>query len=198
MPDLIPPFVRRSILASAVSLLGALSCGGDPGLRMTHGSGVRAYARERTGGSPGSDLATLRFAPGVCEGESLRPEYQRLDETSVMRFLERQHIDVRVERPRADLIYVYIGGAGSERPVRLRVAVLRNPDDAGRELHEALLQQGPGAWGVHRSNLAVLGPAGSAADDITFVGVTKLACWGVFTIADTDDAFVVPGAYTEL
>jgi hypothetical protein len=197
MRNLIPRIVRRSIVG-AVSLLGALSCGGDPGLRMAHGSGVRAYVRERTGGSPGSDVAKLRFAPGVCEGESLRPDYERLDETSVTRFLERQHVDVRVERPRADLIYVYVNGTGSERSVRLRVAVLKNPDDAGRELHEALLEQGPGAWGVHRSNLAVLGPVGSVSDDIAFVGVTKLACWGVFTIADNDDAFVVPGAYTEL
>ena len=54
------------------------------------------------------------------------------------------------------------------------------------------------SWGVHRSNLAVLGPAGDPSDTITFAAVTKLACWGVFTIAETDDAFVVPGGYTEL
>jgi hypothetical protein len=61
-----------------------------------------------------------------------------------------------------------------------------------------LLEHGSGAWGVHRSNLAVLGPAGSHADDVTFAAKTKLACWGVFTIAGRDDTFVVPGGYTEI
>jgi hypothetical protein len=140
----------------------------------------------------------MRFRAGLCDAEELRPDYGRLDETSILRFLERQRIDARIERPRADLMYVNIGGAGTEKPIRLRVAILANADDAGRELHQGILQHGPGSWGIRRSNLAVLGPVGSVGDDIAFAGVTKLACWGVFTIAGTDDAFVVPGGYTEL
>jgi hypothetical protein len=165
---------------------------------MTSGADWHTYVREWSGGPPSSSLDSIRFRPGLCDADELRPEYGRLDETSLTRFLERQHLDARIERPRADLLYVNIAGAGAERPVRLRVAILANADEAGRELHQGILQHGPGSWGVHRSNLAVLGPVGSAGDDIAFAGVTKLACWGVFTIAGTDDAFVVPGGYTEL
>lgn len=140
----------------------------------------------------------MRFRPGLCEADELHPDYAHLDETSLIGFLERQHIDARVERPRADLLYLSLGGAGTVQPIRLRVAILANADDAGRELHEGILQHGPGSWGVHRSNLAVLGPVGSFSDDIAFAATTKLACWGVFTVAGTDDTFVVPGGYTEL
>jgi len=75
---------------------------------------------------------------------------------------------------------------------------LDNADQAGSELHEALLQHGEGAWGVHRSNLAALIPTGPYTEALAFAAKTKLACWGVFTAAGTDDTFVVPGGYFEL
>jgi hypothetical protein len=182
-----------------VLLLGlALAGCAGPALRITTNTNLRNYVRDRAGGDPSSDPASLRFRPGLCESEDLRPEYARLDESSLVRFLDRQKIDARIERPRADLLYLNLGSVGTERPVRLRVAILGSADEAGQELHTAILQHGPGSWGVHRSNLAILGPVGSISDDITFAAMTKLACWGVFTIANTDDTFVVPGAYTEL
>ncbi|MDF2698430.1 MAG: hypothetical protein K0S65_6814, partial [Labilithrix sp.] len=55
-----------------------------------------------------------------------------------------------------------------------------------------------GSWGIHRANIAVLAPPGSVPDILAFVGKTKLACWGVLTVAGRDDAFVVPGGYREL
>jgi hypothetical protein len=181
----------------ALAPLAALACG-NPALRMTSGTDWHSFVRHRSGGPATSDVDEIRFRSGLCDADELRPDYGRLDEGSLVRFLERQHIDVRIERPRADLMYLNVGGAGTERPIRLRVAILASSDEAGRELHQGILQHGPGSWGVRRSNLAVLGPVGSTGDDIAFAGVTKLACWGVFTIAGTDDAFVVPGGYTEL
>jgi hypothetical protein len=177
--------------------LAAIACG-SPALRMTSGTDWHSFVRHRSGSAATSQLDAIRFRPGLCDADELRPDYARLDEGSIVRFLERQHIDVRIERPRADLMFLNLGGAGTERPVRLRVAILATADEAGRELHEGILQHGPGSWGVRRSNLAVLGPVGAQGDDIAFAGVTKLACWGVFTIAGTDDTFVVPGGYTEL
>ena len=180
-------------------LVGLVSVGcSSPALRLTANRSPQGYVRDRLGGSPGDDPATLQFRPGVCDGEDLRPDYAKLDESALVRFLERQHIDVRIERPRADLTYLNMGSVGTEQPVRLRVAILGGPDEAGQELHRAVLEHGTGSWGVHRSNLAVLGPVGSISDDVTFAAMTKLACWGVFTIAGRDDTFVVPGAYTEL
>jgi hypothetical protein len=188
------------IPTNRLAVLGALAlagCGGS-NLRLTQGSSWEAYVQHRDGGPPRGDIAELRFKDGLCAGDALRPERQQLTENHLVDFLKNQHIDVRVERPRADLVYVVLTGAGTVSPVRLRVAILKDADEAGQELHEALLQHGTGAWGVHRSNLAVLGPAGSNADDLTFAAKTKLACWGVFTITGLDDTFVVPGGYTEI
>jgi hypothetical protein len=165
---------------------------------MTNGSDWHSFVRDRSGGAASPDLDSMRFKPGLCDGEDLHPDYARLDETSLVRFLERQHIDARIDRPRADLMYLNIAGAGTERPIRLRVAILGNADEAGRELNQGILQHGTGSWGVRRSNLAVLAPVGSQSDDLAFAAATKLVCWGVFTIAGTDDTFVVPGGYTEL
>jgi hypothetical protein len=184
-----------AVFVPTIALAG---CGAETGLRMTSGSDWHSFVRDRGGGAASAQLDAIRFRPGLCDPEELPQDYARLDETSLVRFLERQHIDARIDRPRADLLYLNVGGAGTEKPIRLRVAILANADEAGRELHQGILQHGPGSWGVRRSNLAVLGPIGSPTDDIAFAGITKLACWGVFTIAGTDDTFVLPGGYTEL
>jgi hypothetical protein len=80
---------------------------------------------------------------------------------------------------------------------RLRVAVLGSATQAGEQLHEAMGQQGNGSWGVHRSNIAILGPAGHMDDVVAFAVKTRLACWGVLTVQQGDDAIVVPGGYLE-
>lgn len=184
-------------LASLLGLLLA-GCGSSTGLALTSGADLPEHVRDARGGEPSGDLEALRFRDGLCGDVALEPDYGQLNEAHLVAFLARQRIPVRVERPRADLVYLVLSGVGTEQPVRLRVAVLKNADEAGRELHDAILQHGTGSWGVRRSNLAVLGPVGDPEDDITFAARTKLACWGVFTVAGLDDAFVIPGAYTEL
>ena len=86
---------------------------------------------------------------------------------------------------------------GGDRPVRLRVAILNDAQAAGADLHKAILDHGSGSWGVHRSNLAVLGPIGNVDQIMELAGRTKLACWGVLTVAGRDAAFVIPGGYME-
>ena len=114
-------------------------------------------------------------------------------------FLKGRGLPVRIERARADLFYVEVQvNPETDEWARLRVAVLATPEQAGRELHDAILQHGPGSWGIHRANLAVLGPGGTVPDIVAFVGKTKLSCWGVLTVAGRDDDFVVPGNYREL
>jgi len=187
--------MRRSLLVvgALFALLGQ-GCSA-PMFRIVDGSDAASYVEERP---IGSSLEALRFRGGVCSGEDLRPETARLDANHLVTFLDRQRIDARVERPRADLVYLNVTGVGTDRPVRLRVAVLESADAAAAELAKAIRQHGSGSWGVHRSNLAVLGPIGSAEDDLIFAAKTKLACWGVFTVSDGDDLFVVEGAYREL
>jgi hypothetical protein len=183
------------VVATTMMLFGC----GSSSLQMPPGVDWHRYVTAR---GEDSDLASLRLRPDVCEGYDLRPDYATLNEATFVRFLERQRFDVQAQRQQVDpknpeLHYVFVRISGIAEPVALRVAVLPNQDEAGRVLREAVLERGAGSWGVHRGNVAVLGPIGSSADDIAFAASTKLACWGTFTIADTDDAFVIPGGYAE-
>lgn len=142
-------------------------------------------------------LGELRFKPSVCRGESLKPEFEPLTEESLARFLRAKGYEVRRIRARSDLIYLEIRHSNGT-DLRLRIAILKDANAAGRELHEAILEHGPGSWGFHRSNLAVLAPIGSLGQIISFATDSKVACWGVVTAAGLDDTFVIPGGYTEL
>ena len=181
-----------------IALAGLPSCA-SPSLRMTTASDWRRYVIDR---SDAGTLSALRLRPETCEGYDLKPEYATLNEGSLVRFLQKQQLDVEVqtqmvEAKHPELHYVFVNVPGANGPVSLRVAVLPSADEAGRALHEGVLARGPGAWGVHRGNVAVLGPNGTTADDIAFVAATKVACWGTLSIAGTDDDFVVPGGYME-
>ncbi len=150
-------------------------------------------------GEGGRGLA-LRAA--VCEGFDLRPDYATLDEASLVRFLEQQRYAVQVQHQQVDpkqppLTFLFVSIPGASQPVPLRVAILPSADESARALYDALLQRGAGVWGFHRSNLSVLGPAGSRAEDIEFAAKTKLACWGTLTLADGDDVLAVGGGYAE-
>lgn len=184
--------MRFRAWVSSWGLLWFVGCAPASAVRVSGADQWRAHVQGELG-----DLSSLRFHAGVCQPR-LRPDRRTLAEADFVEFLRKQNLSVRTERPRADLSYVIVTGAGLQSPVRLRVAVLNSADEAGRELHEALLQHGPGSWGVHRSNLAVLGPVSDTAHSLTFAAKTKLACWGVFTLAGRDDAYVVPGGYLEI
>ena len=143
-------------------------------------------------------LGSARIKPDLCRDvpENV-PETTPLDENALVGFLQRQGFHTKVLRARSDLAFVDVLDAGTSDPVRLRVAILPDGYAAGSDLHNALLQHGPGSWGVHRSNLAVLAPIGSLDQILELAGRTKLACWGVLTVAARDDNFVVPGGYME-
>jgi hypothetical protein len=115
----------------------------------------------------------------------------------VVSFLRARGLTLRVVNERPDLVYVDVQ-VENQKNVRLRVAILQNAEKAGEDLHLAMVQQGRGAWGVRRGNIAILAPAGHVDDIIAFaVARTKLACWGVLNIEAGDDAYVVPGGYLE-
>jgi hypothetical protein len=180
----------------ALSCCAFLGCGGRD-LELVNGANWKAHVYER--GKPwGEALGDLVFRPEVCAGQDLTPQYGRLDENDLTRFLEQRQIKFRVERPRDDLAYVVVEDARTRQPARLRVAILQNADEAGRELAEAIEEHGNGSWGVHRANLAVLGPVGDTAHDLAFAAELKLVCWGVFTIVGREDTVVIPGGYREL
>jgi hypothetical protein len=142
-----------------------------------------------------SRLGEARYRAEVCRGYDLTPEAAPLTTDALKEHLAQKSLayKVRVERPDLHLFDVVVGG----RTVELRVATLEDRAAAGRHLHSALLEHGKGFWGVHRGNLAVLGPPGSVKDVLAFGAATGLACFGVLTVAGRDDTFVVPGGYFE-
>ncbi len=137
-----------------------------------------------------------RLTAEACAGYSLDPEHERLSINALQGHLESAGLAYEVSAERGDLHLFDVQYAG--QTTQLRVATLEGPREAGRHLHEALLEHGRGYWGVHRSNLAILGPPGRPAEAIGFAVDTGLACWGVLTLAGRDDSFVVPGGYLEL
>jgi hypothetical protein len=178
-------------ICAALPLLAG--CASEPASAyLTTPAGGAAYA---TGSY---DMDHVRLKPELCRDvPENKPEEGMLDEGALVTFLQRMGFHTSVVRARSDLTFVDVLDAGGDQPVRLRVAILPTPHAAGNDLHNALLAHGPGSWGVHRGNLAVLAPIGSMGQVLELAGKTKLACWGVLTVAARDDDFVVPGGYLE-
>jgi hypothetical protein len=189
--------VGKCALLAVLFSLSALSCGGSA-LRIAGAPSASTYLENFEGGATSAALGHMRLRPEVCAKADLRPVSRPLDEAELVAFAKSQGFDTKLTRARNDLAFVDLLNAGTKDPVRLRVAILDSQGAAARELHEALLQHGEGAWGVQRENLAVLAPAGPLDDVITMAAKTGLACWGVLMVAGHDDTFVVPGGYTEL
>jgi hypothetical protein len=176
---------------------GATGCG-TSSLHVSGGGEANAYVQTFSGEPSDVRLGHVRLKPDACAGSDLTPVYRPLDSDDFVKLLRDQKIEVEVTRARADLVFVDAKNVGTSGPVRFRIAILDTAGAAGHELHEALLQHGEGAWGVHRANLAVLAPNGPADDAVVLAVKTKLACWGVLTLAGHDDTFVIAGGYTEL
>ncbi len=168
--------------------------------QLNHQSGksqVSFTVRKDEGtGDNSTQLSRARLIEGTCDGYNLIPDTRQLSVQALKNHLKAKGIEhtVRTERQDLHLFDLKIGGTTA----RLRVATLDTPREAGRHLHKALLEHGGGFWGVHRSNLAVLGPDASTQNALAFASDTGLVCWGVFTAANRDDTFTVPGGYFEL
>lgn len=189
-------------LALAASAVLATGCVGlDAEVAYPDSSlDVEPHLRTPEGESgPSITLGEFKIAAKACEGIDTHPITQTLTPDDLSRFLEAQGVKFTVKKARANL-YWFEFPNGEEAPndqVRLRLAVLDSPNAAAEDLHASLLEHGPGWWGVRRSNLAVLAPRASLSEALQFALERKLVCWGVFTMADTDDAYVVPGPYGE-
>jgi hypothetical protein len=149
---------------------------------------------------PVIDFNRAKIAPKACENLDTHPITGRLNQEDFSRYLEKQGVKI-VPRKARDNLYWYDFPNGQEAPknfVRLRLAILEDVPHASADLHQSLLEHGPGWWGVRRSNLAVLAPKASLSDALAFALKYKLACWGIFTYAGNDDAYVVPGPYGEM
>jgi hypothetical protein len=193
--------MKNLILLFVALLAQGCSVNGSAQLNAPHSGKVEGSVRDVNPNDLGQsasslELGNMRLRPAACEGTNIAPEYAPLTADSFLQHLKSVNLAFEVEQAREDLIYVDIQQNGSKS--RFRVATLPSAPEAARHLHEALLQHGQGSWGVHRANLAILGPIGSVESIVDFAVASKLACWGVLTIAGRDDAFVVAGGYEEL
>lgn len=149
---------------------------------------------------PSIGFNTVKVAPSACDKLDTHSVTGKLNQEDFTRFLEAQGVKIEPRKAR-DNLYWYDFPNGQEAPknfVRLRLAVLNDQPHASADLHQSVLGHGPGWWGVRRSNLAILAPKASLRDALAFAVKYKLVCWGVFTYAGMDDAYVVPGPYAEL
>lgn len=173
------------------------SCSAGVGGRISPKS-ANASAQMMTSptGDSTSSLGEVRLKDQSCQGFDLSPEKRLLSQQDLREHLDKRGIKYKVAIERDDLHLFDVELHGET--ARLRVATLDSEREAGRHLHLALLEHGQGYWGVHRGNLAVLGPEAAVEEAIGFALETGLACWGVLTAAGRDDTFVVGGGYTEL
>ncbi len=164
----------------------------------THGYGMK-FGREVYTYDESLSLGKMTLRDDVCSDYDTHGQYNRIDQQSIVEFLQARGYTMKVTRARGNLYYVDLPVQAVKDPVpRLRVAILDSAENAGYQLNRALLQHGNGAWGVHRSNVAILAPLGTIEEIIEFAARTKIACWGILTVAGKGSTYVVPGGYFEL
>ncbi len=149
---------------------------------------------------PSVGFNRFKVGPDACKGIDTHPVLTPLNQDDFARFLESQGVKIEPKKARGNL-YWFDFPNGRDKPndfVRLRLAVLDKPSLAAADLHGSLLEHGPGWWGIRRSNLAILAPKAGFREAVAFAMKYKLYCWGMFTYAGNDDAYVVPGPYGEL
>lgn len=193
---------RRPVLAAAFALaLGAPACSGiDAGVTYPNDLPEvdRYLLTPENGAEPPLTLGQFKVGPETCKGIDTHPVTQKLAPDDLSRFLSAQGAGSIAPKQARSNLYWFDFPASDKSFVRLRLAVLEDAKHATQDLHDAVLQHGPGWWGVRRSNLAVLAPKASLREAMAFAIKYKLVCWGVFTYAGNDDAYVVPGPYAEL
>lgn len=147
--------------------------------------------------SPTISLGSFKIKDEVCQGIDTHAVTTVLAQDDFTRFLATQGYKDLPVTARGNLYWFDLPGDG-DGVVRLRLAVLDDAKEAADDLHQSLLQHGPGWWGLRRSNLAILAPKAGVAEAMAFALRYKLVCWGAVAMADADDAYVVPGPYAEL
>ncbi len=200
MPTLAPPFslAAAAALALCLTACSGLDAGIDyPGELPDPTPHLLTPENQR---DPPIAFNRMKIAPQACEKIDTHTATSKLNQEDFTRFLETQGLKIEARKAR-DNLYWYDFPNGEKPPknfVRLRLAVLEDSPHASADLHQSILEHGPGWWGVRRANLAVLAPKTSLSEALAFALKYKLPCWGIFTYGGLDDAYVIPGPYGEL
>ena len=148
---------------------------------------------------PHIGLSSFKIAQKTCEGIDLHVPTEPTDQEDLARFFTTQKIKATMKKARSDLYWYEfpVSTDPADGVLRLRVAVLRDRNAAAKDLHDSLLEHGPGWWGVRRGNLAVLAPKASLKEALRFAVKYRLVCWGMFTYTGADDVYTATGGYSE-
>ncbi len=148
---------------------------------------------------PSISLGSFVVRDEACEGLDTSVELNSLAQDDLSRHLERIGAPPVQIKARGNLYWYDFPGTDPDDgdSVRLRVAVLGDAKEAADELHKALLEHGPGWWGLRRSNLSILAPKAGLTEAVAFALRYKLPCWGMLSYTDRDDVYVIPGPYME-
>ena len=199
----LPPWVCTLVLATMLPLSG-IGCGGGiaSGIDYPYVGDVdldKFLLTPEGESDPSVALNHFKIAPKTCEGFDLSMVTEKIDQEDLTRFFDTQHVRTNERKARGDLFWYEFanGQSGADSNLKLRLAILRDNNAAAKDLHDSLLQHGPGWWGVRRGNLALLAPRTSLHDALQFAIKTKLVCWGQFTYAGYDDVYTTVGGYTE-
>ena len=102
---------------------------------------------------PAIGFNKMKIAPSLCEKVDTHAITSKLNQEDFTRFLEAQGVKIEPRKAR-DNLYWYDFPNGGEAPknfVRLRLAILEDQPHASADLHQSILEHGPGWWGVRRS-----------------------------------------------
>jgi hypothetical protein len=197
--------VSHSSLRAAVSLLVPLALAGtacsgiDAGIDYPSDLGdyEQHLLTPENNQNPSLGFHQFKFKPDLCKGIDTHTITQPITQEDFNRFLESAGVATPPKKARGNLHwYDFPNDSGGF--VRLRLAVLADAASASKDLSMSLHEHGPGWWGLRRSNLAILAPKATLSEAVGFAVKHKLVCWGMFTIAGNDDAYVVPGPYMQL
>jgi hypothetical protein len=191
-----PTILALSVASVALSACSGLQSGIDyPGNLPDPGPHLLTPENQR---DPAVAFDKMKIAPHACDKIDTHTVTAPLNQEDFTRFLEGQGVKVEPRKARDNLYWYDFPNGEGRNFVRLRLAVLQDSAHASADLHQSILEHGPGWWGVRRSNLALLAPKAGLSEALGFALKYKLPCWGMFTYGGLDDAYVVSGPYAEL
>lgn len=199
--------MNRSLVISTLAATLAFASSGCIGLSA--GSAYPDYDADdvrkhvltpQNGKDPSLSLGHFKFAETACQGIDTHTITKRLAQDDFTRFVDRHGGKAKQVKARGNLFWYDFPGDDPKDGdmVRLRLAVLGDAPEAAAELHAALLEHGPGWWGLRRGNLSILAPATGTGSAAAFALQNKLMCWGMFMQTGADDVYVVPGPYMDM
>lgn len=195
-------------LATALAFVGfsatvSIGCIGlDSGLEYPDVSGVdldNYLVTPEGDDDPSVGLDRFKISPKTCEGIDMHVITGQIDQEDLTRYFAAQQITLEPRKARDNLYWfeIPVSSDPEDGSLRLRLAILPDRQTAAKDLHDALLEHGPGWWGVRRGNVALLAPKAGLKDALRFAIKYKLVCWGMFTYAGVDDAYGVVGGYSD-